>query len=137
MMNNIMINMVSMSKKRVLVIDDDLMTLEFLETLLKKKGYEAICAIGADECMKKLKEVKPDIILLDIMMPKKSGWDVLEALKLNANTKNIPVIIITVKDDMKDISRANKYDNVCAYIVKPFENNDLIKKIEDVTTNNK
>lgn len=137
MMNNIMINMVSMSKKRVLVIDDDLMTLEFLETLLKKKGYEAICAIGADECMKKLKEVKPDIILLDIMMPKKSGWDVLEALKLNANTKNIPVIIITVKDDMKDISRANKYENVCAYIVKPFEHNDLIKKIEDVTTNNK
>jgi len=81
--------------KRVLVVDDDENTRRFLSVALKANGYEADTAEDGDDGYRKIQESKPDLILLDVMMPKKTGFSLFKQLRRQEDTRDIPVIMLT------------------------------------------
>jgi DNA-binding response OmpR family regulator len=81
--------------KRVLVVDDDQNTVKFLTVALQENGYEAIGAYDGEEGLQKLQEAKPDLIVLDVMMPKRTGFTLFKRLKKDDDYKDIPVIMLT------------------------------------------
>lgn len=81
--------------KRVLVVDDDERTVRFLSVALSENGYEPVQAHDGDEGLKKVEETKPDLILLDVMMPKKTGFSLFKQLRRTEEYKDIPVIMLT------------------------------------------
>lgn len=103
--------------KVILLVDDDLTLREMYEERLKAEGFEIIQAVNGEEAMQKARESKPNVILLDIMMPKVNGFDVLKELKASADLKDIPVIILTAL--IQDVDRLQgKKLGAADYIVK-------------------
>ncbi len=94
--------------KRVLVVDDDENTRKFLSVALRENGYEASTASDGDEGLKKVEESTPDLILLDVMMPKKTGFVLFKQLRRNEKFKEIPVIMLTGVADVleEDVTQA-------------------------------
>ncbi len=105
------------SGKTILLVDDDLTLREMYEERMKAEGFNIIQATNGEEALKKAAESKPDIILLDIMMPKVNGFDVLKELKSNPELKEIPVIVLTAL--IQDVDRVQgKKLGAADYIVK-------------------
>ncbi len=103
--------------KTVLLVDDDLTLREMYEERLKTEGFNIIQATNGEEALVKARESKPHIILLDIMMPKVNGFDVLKELKADEELKNIPVIVLTAL--IQDVDRVQgKKLGAADYIVK-------------------
>lgn len=103
--------------KTILLVDDDLTLREMYEERMKAEGFNIIQATNGEEALKKASEAKPDIILLDIMMPKVNGFDVLKELKSNPELKDIPVIVLTAL--IQDVDRVQgKKLGAADYIVK-------------------
>lgn len=103
--------------KVILLVDDDLTLREMYEERLKAEGLEIIQASNGEEAISKAKSNKPSIILLDIMMPKINGFDVLKELKANPDTKDIPVIVLTALIQDVDKEQGKKL-GATDYIVK-------------------
>ena len=121
-----------MEGKVILLVDDDLTLREMYEERLKAEGFEIIQAVNGEEALAKAKESMPNVILLDIMMPKINGFDVLKQLKANEELKAIPVIILTAL--IQDVDRLQgKKLGAVDYIFKsetmPGEVIDKIKKV--------
>ena len=93
-----------MDGKTILLVDDDLTLREMYEERLQAEGFQIVQASNGDEALSKAREIKPNIILLDVMMPKINGFDVLKELKANADLKDVPVIILTAL--IQDVDRA-------------------------------
>lgn len=103
--------------KTVLLVDDDLTLREMYEERLKTEGFNIVQATNGEEALLKAREIKPNIILLDIMMPKVNGFDVLKELKADDNLKDIPVIVLTAL--IQDVDRVQgKKLGAADYIVK-------------------
>ncbi len=119
------------SKKKILIAEDEEDIVFVLKTALEEKNYEAIQAYDGKETLKKVTEEKPDLILLDIMMPGMDGYAVNQKLKQNPATKNIPVIVITGKPHIREMLGDLKKAGIFAYFEKPFMIDDLFKKIEN------
>ena len=105
--------------KQVLLIDDDQNTVTYLSVMLSENGYEPIPAYDGSEGLQKIKESKPDLIVLDVMMPKKSGLVLFKQLKRDDQFKDIPVLMLTgvsgVVEEMeqhKDDTFEHPYDNL-------------------------
>lgn len=113
--------------KRVVIIDDEVDFANLLKVQLEKKKFSVFVANAGVEGIKLVKKEKPDIVLLDIMMPKMSGWEVCSKLKSGADTKEIPIIFLTARTD--DISRSMGLKGADGYIEKPFDPVALIKQI--------
>ena len=94
---------------------------------LSKSGYDVVCAHHGKDALDKLKLKRPDVIISDVMMPVMDGVDLYQEIKKNPETKNIPVIIITVKDKLEKSFSAVGAD---AFIAKPFEMDELLDKIK-------
>ena len=104
--------------KKILIAEDEISLLEMFSSIVENSGnYKIIKAIDGEDAIKKIIEDYPDIILLDIMMPKKDGIDVLIDLKSNPKTKNIPVIILSNISDKTQIEKALEL-GACNYLVK-------------------
>jgi len=121
-----------MEGKVILLVDDDLTLREMYGERLKAEGFEIIQAVNGEEALARAKESKPNVILLDIMMPKINGFDVLKQLKEDSELKDIPVIILTAL--IQDVDRAQgKKLGAIDYIVKsetmPGEVIEKIKKV--------
>lgn len=86
------------SSPQILIVDDDPAIVELLSSIIEKEGYESVCAYGGREAIDKTVISRPDAILLDLMMPKFTGFDVIKALKENPETVDIPIIVCTAKD---------------------------------------
>mgnify|MGYP000595483892 CR=1 FL=1 len=86
--------------KKVLVVDDDENTVKFLSVALRENGYEPVAAYDGEEGFQKVIESKPDLILLDVMMPKRSGFVLFKQLRRKEEYKNIPVIMLTAVADV-------------------------------------
>lgn len=114
--------------KKILLIDDEPYLVELMAVRLKSKGFESVTAVSGREGLEKAKREKPDLILLDILMPDMDGYQVLRCLREEEGTREIPVIMLTVKKWSEDIQRAIAGGAV-DYIVKPFEPTILLKKI--------
>jgi diguanylate cyclase (GGDEF)-like protein/PAS domain S-box-containing protein len=113
----------------ILVVEDDLPTAELLTLHLTQAGYKVAHAFDGEEALEKAKHLKPFAITLDIMLPKKDGWEVLQELKSDQETANIPVIIHSIVDN-KDLAFAL---GATDYLLKPLDKDALILKLEEIT----
>jgi CheY-like chemotaxis protein len=91
---------------KVLIADDNHQNCELLDVYLSDEGYETFVAYDGQETLERVAECEPDLILLDIMMPKLSGYEVCQQLKLHEKTRNIPILIITALNETGDIEKA-------------------------------
>ena len=119
-------------KVHVLVVDDYAENVELLKELLTASGYEVTTAYDGEEALKKVDRRKPDLILLDIMMPKMDGYQVCEALRNKEETKEIPIIFVTAKTEVKDWTHAIFNVGVNSYITKPINPKKLLDKVKSV-----
>ena len=116
------------SKKRILVVDDTKDVLQVVSRRLQSWGYEAITAESGEDGLRVAEEQVPDLILLDIMMPKLKGREVCARLKANLKTQKIPVIFLTALG-LADHVKAGMDLGADDYIVKPFEPAELKDRI--------
>ncbi|MBS4536482.1 response regulator [Clostridium sp. D2Q-14] len=115
--------------KKVLIIEDEKNIVLPLKMFLMKKEYDVRVSRDGIEGIKLAQEYMPDIILLDILLPKMNGYLVCEALKEEMDTKNIPVIFISAKTQEKDIKKAFEVGGQ-EYIIKPFVHEDIEKVLK-------
>lgn len=117
---------------KVLMVDDDKMLLDMYKERLEMATFEVETSSNGEECLAKIHQVKPDIILLDIMMPKVNGYDTLSSIKSDPATKDIPVIILSAL--VRDINKSRAIEaGADDYIIKSeVMPADVIKKIESV-----
>ena len=117
-----------MSKGKILVVDDEINITQILQFSIGAEGYEVITAQNGEEAIEKARREQPDLIILDIMMPRIDGYEACRILKANPMTKNIPVVLLTAKG--RDIDkRLGQEVGAIDYIVKPFSPNKLIDRI--------
>jgi CheY-like chemotaxis protein len=119
-----------MEKKLIMVVDDEEDIRELLGAVLEKGGYDILVAVDGQECLNKLKKTKPDLILLDMMMPGMSGREVAEQIRKNPDTKNIKIIFVTVARFSELGKDALSKLNVSDYITKPFDNDELLARVK-------
>ena len=100
-----------------------------LTTIFESAGYNVISALSGRDALEILKENKPDLILLDIMMPEMDGWEVFREIKKDNKTSSIPIIIITAKKDEIDKVMGIELLKVDGYVTKPFVRKELVDKI--------
>jgi len=117
--------------KRILVIDDELELVKAVEVRLKASGYEVMVAFDGLAGISKVKEAKPDLILLDIIMPKMDGYEVCKKLMADPETKDIPIVIFSASQE-RVLEAKCKELGITDFIVKPFETNDLLNTVNEV-----
>jgi len=117
-----------MDKKRILIIDDDKVVLESLRRLLELHSYEALAVQEAGEAFSKAKSFNPDVILLDLLMPRLGGLEICEMLNSDKETRGIPIIVVSALDKEADIKKAYRL-GVVGYITKPYDLNKLLQEI--------
>ena len=111
--------------KRILIVDDEEVIRKFLKINLNKLGYEVVEAIDGEKAIEKIGEGKPDLIICDVMMPNKNGWEVVKEVKTNPDTSEIPIILLTAKND--DIDMFKGYElGANYYMTKPFTKDQLL-----------
>jgi CheY-like chemotaxis protein len=118
--------------KTILVVDDEPDILLTVAQTLKIFGYNVIKAKNGQECIEKLCQMRdnPDLVLLDIMMPEISGWDIAAKIKDNPDWKKIPIVFLTAKGDSMSMGMGNLA--AVDYIVKPFDVKDLKQRLEKI-----
>ena len=113
-----------------MVVDDEENVLELVKAILEKEKFSVITARSGKECLELLKKVKPDLILMDLMMPVMTGKDTTKKIRENPKTKDIKIIFLTVaRLSEVGIAEIEKL-NVLDYITKPFDNEDLVKRVK-------
>lgn len=121
---------VGMDKKRVLVVDDDADLLKMLKIRIESAGYEFMSAQDGSEMLDAIKMKKPDVILLDVMLPKLDGYTALRELRKEDGYREIPVIVLTAKEKKK-VGDLFALENISFFVEKPFETNELLQKIKE------
>ncbi|MEI7684495.1 MAG: response regulator [Planctomycetota bacterium] len=117
------------STPRILIADDNPQGVELLEAYLAGGDYEIQTAVDGDETLRKVRDFKPDVLLLDVMMPKISGFEVCKRLKANPDTADIMVLMVTALDQPSDIDRAvdAKTDD---FLTKPINKTELLIRVK-------
>lgn len=116
-------------KKRVLVCDDDPVILRLLEVNLELEGYDVLSATNGLEAVEVATAEDPDLVILDIMMPRMDGYEACERIKANDKTKDTPIIFLSAKAQLADIDRGT-VSGVSEYLTKPFDPAELAAVIE-------
>jgi CheY-like chemotaxis protein len=117
-------------EERILVVDDEEDTRTLLCTLLESEGYGVETAADGEAALERVQATRPDLILLDIMMPQMDGLEVCDHLRFDPATRDVPIIFLTAKHDPVTQSRASILD-AYAYIEKPFAPEDLLAEIRN------
>ncbi|MBQ2683907.1 MAG: response regulator [Thermoguttaceae bacterium] len=121
----------SVTKGRILIADDNPVNQELLEAYLQDQGYEIEFASDGIETLEKVSSFKPDLILLDVMMPKLSGFEVCETLKKSPGSKQIMILMVTALAELGDIERAVSA-GCDDYLSKPVHQLELVKRVENL-----
>lgn len=116
-------------KKRILVVDDSPVIVMILRAQLEEGGYDVITAADGAEGVKKALEEKPDLILLDVIMPKLDGFQTLQELKAQASVKQVPVVMLSVKGDTSAVLESEAL-GATDYIIKGCEAEELLECIQ-------
>jgi len=116
-------------KKTILVVDDEPDVLTFLKKRLEAHNYKVITASDGVEGIKKVSQAKPDIILLDIIMPNKDGFTMLSELRAKEETQDIPVVIISARGESRSIFKGQNLGAI-DYLIKPYDFKELLKYIK-------
>ncbi len=113
--------------KKILVIDDEVDVVKVLRKRLEDRQYDVITAFDGDEGLNKAQSEKPNMVILDVMMPTVDGYTFLRELRANPKTHETPVIVLTAKGvELKDLFVV---EGACDYVTKPYEIEDLLKKV--------
>jgi DNA-binding response OmpR family regulator len=118
-------------KKKILVVDDEKDILELVSIILSEGDIIVYKAEDGHSALEIAKEKKPDLILLDIMMPEIDGWEVLKILKKGKETKDIPVAMLTCKTEVRD-KVLGIQEGAVDYITKPFAPDDLMSRVKEI-----
>ena len=120
-----------MSKGKVLVVDDEIYIVHILDFSLGMEGYEVITALDGEQALERMKSERPDLVVLDIMMPKLDGYEVCKAIKSNPATKQTPVILLSAKG--RNVDQKLGFDvGADDYITKPFSPRKLVERINQL-----
>jgi DNA-binding response OmpR family regulator len=117
--------------KRILVVDDEMYIVNILDFSLGSEGFMVVTAANGEEALRKAVESPPDLIVLDVMMPKIDGFEVCRALKAKDETKHTPIILLTAKDRDADRKKGEEV-GADAYMTKPFSPQRLIDKVREL-----
>ena len=113
---------------RLLIVDDEKEIVESLTLRLKREGYEVSTAFDGEEALQKLRDDNPDLVILDLMLPKLSGFEVLERMRKEFTDKWRPVIIISAKDELESWRKCHDLE-ADLYLVKPCTIDDILRGI--------
>src|SRR5262245_43295655 len=116
-------------ERTVLIIEDEKLTIVWTQMVLEAAGFRVESATNGEEGIAKARELGPDLILLDIMMPGIDGWETLTRLKRDAHTAGIPVIIFTAREHSRGHQKSTEM-GAADYFRKPFEPDELIELVE-------
>ena len=116
-----------MSKGKILIIDDEPDFAKLLKKRLEINGFEVAIAVNGNEGLNKIKAEKPDLVLLDILMPEKDGYTLLQEMKGDESISKTPVIVVTAKPYMQDLFAI---EGIHDYLVKPIDDDDLLLRIK-------
>ena len=113
---------------KILIVDDEKNICDLLNLYLVKEGYETTCAYDGEQAIEMFSHQKFDVVILDIMLPKKDGWDVCREIR---KTSNVPIIMLSAKGEVFDKVLGLKI-GADDYMVKPFDSNELVARVQDM-----
>lgn len=122
----------SADRRTVVCIEDEPAMIDLVKLILKNRGFEVLGALGGKEGLDLIQQEKPDLVLLDLMMPDMNGWDVYQQMKVDDYMKTIPVIVVTAKAQNIDKVLGLHIAKVQDYITKPFSPAELLKSVNRV-----
>lgn len=118
--------------KFILCIEDEPEMIDLIRLILERRGFKVQGAAGGMEGIRKVRELHPDLVLLDLMMPDMDGWEVYQQMKADEATRDIPVIVVTAKAQSIDKVLGLHIAKVDDYIAKPFSPQELLASVEKV-----
>jgi DNA-binding response OmpR family regulator len=120
-----------MINARILVVDDDRVIQQLLKVNLELEGYAVEVADDGEEALAQFELFRPDLVLLDIMMPKLDGWEVCRRLKSGTDSARVPIVLLSARAQAADVQRGTEL-GVAAYVTKPFDPISLLDLIADL-----
>jgi len=117
--------------KKILIVDDEPNIVISLEFLMKKEGFAVAVAVDGDDALAKAASFEPDLILLDVMMPKKSGFEVCESLRADPSRAGLQIVMLTAKGRDTEVAKGLAI-GADAYVTKPFSTKDLVAKVKSM-----
>jgi DNA-binding response OmpR family regulator len=121
----------------VVCVEDEPEMIDLIRLILSRKGFEVVGADGGKKGLEAIREQKPDLVLLDLMMPDMDGWEVYQQMKADKATRDIPVIVVTAKAQSIDKVLGLHIAKVDDYISKPFSPQELLDSVEQVLARTK
>jgi CheY-like chemotaxis protein len=118
----------SSSLGRVLVVDDDDVIRQLITVNLELEGFDVTTAVDGQDCLDQVARVAPDVVTLDIMMPRLDGWEAAARLRANPETAGIKVVLLSARAQEADLERGSRL-GVDAYLTKPFDPDELIEVV--------
>ncbi|OGP95627.1 MAG: hypothetical protein A2157_09140 [Deltaproteobacteria bacterium RBG_16_47_11] len=118
-----------MNSKKILIVDDEVDLVETVRFPLEMEGYRVLVSYNGEDALNQARKENPDLILLDLMLPKLDGYKVCRLLKFDDRYKHIPILMLTAKTQEKDKTLGME-TGANEYITKPFEMDDLLKKVK-------
>jgi CheY-like chemotaxis protein len=114
--------------QRVLVVDDDDVIRQLISVNLELEGFEVHTAVDGQDCLDRVKDVRPTVVTLDIMMPRMDGWEAAARLRADPDTSNIKVVLLSARAQEADLRRGDRI-GVDAYLTKPFDPDVLVETV--------
>ena len=119
-------------KKVVVCIEDEPEMIDLVKLILGRKGFDLVGAVGGREGLETVRRLKPDLVLLDLMMPDMDGWEVYQQMKADEELKDIPVVVVTAKAQSIDKVLGLHIAKVDDYVTKPFGPQELLHSVRKV-----
>jgi DNA-binding response OmpR family regulator len=117
---------------RVLIVEDEPNIVESLTFLLRRAGHDVVSVLDGDAALAHLRTHAPDVVILDLMLPRRNGFEVLKTIRAEAALRAVPVIVLTAKGQPQDRKRAEEI-GVEAFITKPFSNREIVDAVRRLT----
>ncbi len=121
-------------KKKILIIDDEIEFVDMISMRLQASGYNVVAVYDGDSVLNKVRSEKPDLIILDVMLPKADGYQVCELIKKDPIVSKIPIVVLTAKDPSREVDDIRK-TGVEDCFIKPFDPKQLLAKIKQLIKN--
>jgi DNA-binding response OmpR family regulator len=118
-------------KKRVLIADDEPNIVISLEFLMKREGFEVLIANDGEEAVRQIRSERPDLVLLDVMMPKKSGFEVCQEVKSDPGLADVRILMLTAKGRDTEVAKGLAL-GADAYMTKPFSTKELVERVRSL-----
>lgn len=115
--------------KKILIVDDEQDIVESLKFVLESYNYTCYCAYNGEDGLKLAREIKPDLMILDVMMPRINGFKISRLLKFDAKYKDIPILMVTARSQEED-KLIGEETGADEYITKPFDLDDVVKVVQ-------